>query len=96
MAPKTTTTMARIKTSSPNPISMRIFVRPTILPFSGGRTRERSDRGARPSATAGSAATRPDLRSTGPRFEQPAVRFDEGMVDRQVVAIVLSVAARLR
>jgi hypothetical protein len=27
-------------------------VRPTIQPFSGGRTRERSDRGVRPTATA--------------------------------------------
>src|SRR5678815_4100066 len=33
-----------------------IVRRPTILPFSGGRQRERSDRPARPSATPGSAA----------------------------------------
>jgi len=31
----------------------RLRVRLTILPFSGGRTRERSDRRVRPSATAG-------------------------------------------
>src|SRR4029077_11273596 len=32
------------------------LVRPTIVPFSGGRKRERSDRRARPTATAGVAA----------------------------------------
>jgi hypothetical protein len=34
-----------------------VLVCPTILPFSGGSERERSDRRARPSATAGWTAT---------------------------------------